>query len=193
MQAVSDIDAARHEGIASSGAGFPFLFAFGLAWLGAAVLSYFVPPDTAAWIYLLQGVVAIPLAFAIQKGMRYPRASGPNPLLPLALQLLFIQPVAFPVFLLVLSFSPEYVPVALAVVVAAHFLPYQWLHKTNLYIVLAVVISAGAYALGVLFGQAALHYTGFFVSACLLVGSRFAHLHARPYVRALSGVHEGAG
>lgn len=79
MQEVSQIDAARHDAITSSGAGFGFLFAFGLAWLGAATLSYFVPPTTAAWIYLLQGVVAVPLAFAIQRAMRFPRASRSNP------------------------------------------------------------------------------------------------------------------
>lgn len=185
MQEVSQIDAARHEAITSSGAGFGFLFAFGLAWLGAAALSYVVPPTAAAWIYLLQGVVAVPLAFGIQKAMRFPPASKSNPLLPLALLLLFIQPVAFPVFLLVLSLSPAYVPTAFAVVVGAHFLPYQWLHKTKLYGVLAVVVSVGACAVAVLFGEAALHYTGFYVGACLLVASVFALMHARPFLHRL--------
>jgi len=51
--------------------------------------------------------------------------------------------------------------VAFAVVVGAHFLPYQWLHMTKLYGVLAIAVSAGAYGLAVLFGEAALHFTGF--------------------------------
>lgn len=185
MQEVSQIDAARHEAITSSGAGFAFLFAFGLAWLGAAGLSYVVPPKTAAWIYLLQGLPAVPLAFALQRVLRFPHASKANPLLPLALLLLFIQPVAFPVFLLVLSLAPAYVPMAFAVVVGAHFLPYQWLHKTKLYGVLAVVVSGGAYAVAVLFGEAALHYTGFYVGACLIVASVFALMHSRRFMHRL--------
>jgi len=185
QNAVSEIDAARHDAITSAGAGFPFLCAFGLAWTAAAALSYAVSPETAAWIYLLQGGPAVPLAFTIQKLMGYPRASRANPLLPLSLQLLFVQPVAFPVFLLVLSFSPAYVPVAMASVVGAHFLPYQWLHMTKLYGVLAIAVSAGAYAIAILFGEASLHYTGFYVGACLLVGSGFAHAHARPFLKNL--------
>lgn len=74
---------------------------------------------------------------------------------------------------------------AFAVVVGAHFLPYQWLHKTKLYGVLAIVVSAGAYAVAVIFGEAALHYTGFYVGACLLVASVFALMHARRFLHSL--------
>jgi hypothetical protein len=177
-----DIDSARHESIASAGAGFPFLFSFGLTWIAAGVLSYFLSPKAAAWAYIFQAAIAIPMAFALQGWMRYPKASPDNPLWPLAMQLLFIQPLAFPAYILVLFLEPSYVPAVFAAMVGAHFLPYQWLHKTRLYGVLGVLVSAGPWMLAVAFGLESRHYTGFFVGAVLLVGSFFAKAHAARYV-----------
>lgn len=179
--AISEIDRARHESIVSAGAGFPFLFSFALTWSGAGALSYALPVETAAWVYILQAAVAVPLALSLQSWLRYPKARPDNPLWPLALQLLFIQALAFPAYILVLALEPSYVPVVFAALVGAHFLPYQWLHKTRLYLVLGLLVAVGPWVIAVLFGRDALHYTGFFVGPVLLVGSFFAKAHAARY------------
>ena len=74
--------------------------------------------------------------------------------------------------------SPHYVPVAFAVVVGAHFLPLQWIYRTRMYGALSVVVAVGPFVLAVPFGEAALHYTGFFVGLTLLVGAVLARSHA---------------
>jgi hypothetical protein len=173
------IERARSESIASAGAGFPFLLCFGCTWIAAAAASFALAPSVAAWVYLLQGFVAMPIAILLQRPLGYPKASPDNPLDPLALQLVFVQPVAFPALVIVLSLAPEYAPAAFASVVGAHFLPFGWMYRTRIYVVLGIVLSAGAYLLAIALGRRSLHAMGFFVGACLLAGALRVRAHAR--------------
>jgi len=179
MKPASEIDAIRQQGILSSLAGFPFLLVFACVWLAAGGLSYLVPRDIAPWIYVLLGMPAVPVAIALERRMGYAPPPESDPLLPLTLQLLFVQVVAFPAILIVWETSPDFVPVAMAAVVGAHFLPFGWVYRTNLYAVLSVVVSVGPFVLAVLAGARVLHYTGFFVGAALLAGAFAARSHAR--------------
>lgn len=143
MRQLSEIDSIRHHAILSSMAGFPFLLVFALAWSAAAVLSYLVPQGIARWVYPFMGIPAMPVAMALERRLGSVRATGPDPLLPLVLQIMFVQVVAFPAILLVWDDSPHYVPVAFAAIVGAHFLPFQWIYRTRLYVVLGVVVAVG--------------------------------------------------
>jgi len=167
MTPLSELDAIRQRAILASVAGFPFLLVFGVVWLAAGALSYWVPRGVAPWLYPCLGGLAVPIAIALERRLAYVPAADPDPLLPLTLQLLFVQIVAFPAILLVWDATPNFVPVAFAAVVGAHFLPFQWVYRTKVYGVLAVF-----------FGQRVLHYTGFFVGAALLVGAGFVRSHA---------------
>lgn len=182
MSTLPDLARAHRESIASSGAGFAFLFAFGLTWNAAGALSYALPVEIAAWVYILQAAAAVPLALGLQAALKFPKAPPDNPLWPLAIQLLLIQAVAFPSYVLVLDLAPTLVPVVFAALVGAHFLPYQWLYKTPIYGVLAVLVAVGPYVLAIATGQDALHYTGFFVGTTLLLGSLAVRRHAQRYV-----------
>ena len=133
MKLTPEIDAVRQEAILSSMAGFPFLLEFAFAWSAAAVVSYWVPREVAPWVYVFQGFPAMPIAIALERRLGYVRPTKPSPLLPLTLQILFVQVVAFPVVLLVWDQAPHYVPVAMAAIVGAHFLPFQWIYQTQLY------------------------------------------------------------
>ncbi len=179
MKPLSEIDAIRQQAILSSLAGFPFLLVFAFVWIIAGSLSYLVPHDVAPWIYLFLGIPAVPVAITLERRLGYVRAAEPDPLLPLVLQILFVQVVAFPVILLVWDTAPHYVPVAFAALVGAHFLPFQWIYRTRLYGILGVVVAVGPFVLAVLFDERAMHYTGFFVGGALLVGAFFARSHAR--------------
>jgi hypothetical protein len=179
MKQLSELDALRQHAVLSSLSGAPFLFVFACVWLAAAALSYLVPLDIAPWLYVLLGFPAAFIAMAIERRVGYLPAPEPDPLLPLALQIYFVQVVAFPAILLVWDQQPHYVPAAFAALVGAHFLPFQWLYRTRLFGILGVVVAVGPFALAVLAGRQALHYTGFFVGVALLVGGLAARAHAR--------------
>ena len=179
MMPVSELDAIRRQTTLASVAGAPILFVFGLAWIAAGALSFVVPANTAPWVYLFLGVPAMPVALVLERRVGYVPAANPDPLLPLALQVLFVQIVAFPAILLVLDTAPQYVPVAFAAIGGAHFLPFQWIYRTRIYGYLGVVVAVGPFLLALITGAKSMHYTGFFVGCALLVGALAARAHAR--------------
>jgi hypothetical protein len=179
MEPASEIDAIREQGMLSSLAGFPFLLAFGVVWIVAGLVTYWLPREIAPWCYPFLGLPAMPVAIALERRLGYVPAPDPDPLLPLTLQILFVQVVAFPAILLVWDAAPDYVPVAFAAVVGAHFLPFQWVYRTRLYGFLGVTVAVGPFVLAVLAGERAMHLAGFFVGAALLVGALIARSHAR--------------
>lgn len=175
----TDLDSLRRQAILVSLAGFPFLLVYSAVWLAAGALSYVLPPGGAALAYLLLGLPAAPVAIALERRVGYVKAPDPDPLLPLTLQVFFVQVVAFPAVVLVFDMAPHYVPVAFAAVVGGHFLPFQWIYRTRLYGILGVVVAVGPYLLAAVFGRRALHYTGFWVAAALFAGAWSARAHAR--------------
>ena len=179
MKSTSEIDAIRQHAILASLAGFPFLLVFGIVWITAGVLSYVVPRDLAPWAYLMLGMPATPIAMAIERRAGYLPPANPDPLVPLVLQVFFVQIVAFPAILLVWDQTPEYVPVAFAAVVGAHFLPFDWIYQTTLYRILGIVVSVAPFVVLIFVREKVLHYTGFVVGAALLIGAFMARAHAR--------------
>jgi hypothetical protein len=155
------------------------LLVYSFAWIASGALSYVVPSGVAPWIYQLGGVPAVPIAMALERRVAYVRVTRPDPLLPLTLQILFVQIVAIPAVMIVWSLAPNYTPVAFAAVVGGHFLPFQWVYRTPLYGFLGVAVSGGAYLVAALSGEMAIHDTGFFVGTLLLVGAFLARSHAR--------------
>jgi len=179
MKELSELDAIRQQGILSSLAGFPILIVFAFVWTAAGVLSYLLPPGIAPWVYVFLGAPAMPVAIMLELRLGYVPAPKPDPLFPLAIQLLFVQVVAFPAILLVWSAEPEFMPVAFAAIVGAHFLPYHWVYQTRIYTILGVTVATGPYILAALFDEQSMHYTGFFVGAVLLIGALSVRAHAR--------------
>jgi hypothetical protein len=191
MESGSELDTIRQRAILSSLAGFPFLLVFGIVWIAGGVLSYVVPGELAGWVYVFLGMPAMPIAIALDRRLGYVRATEPDPLLPLTLQILFVQIVAFPAILLVWNATPQHLPVAFAAIVGAHFLPFQWVYRTPIYGFLGVAVAVGPFVLAVLTGPAALHYTGFWVGGALLVGAAAARAHARATWVASNGDRTG--
>jgi hypothetical protein len=180
------MEEARTHAILTSVAGFPILLVLAFAWLAAGGVSYVLPTSIAGWVYPAAGAPAIAGAIILERRLGYVPAARPDPFLTLTLQVLFIQVVAFPAVALVWDSSPEYVPVAFAAVVGAHFLLFEWMYRTRLYRVLALLVAIGQYVLAILFRERALHYTGFHVGPVLLVGA----LSHDPTVQQ-PGVHTG--
>ena len=178
LDRTTDLDVIRQQGILSSLAGFSFLLVMGLAWIAAAALSYFVPIGFAPWLYPCLGGLTMPIAIALDRKLGYIAAPTPDPLLPLSLQLLFVQIAAFPAVLLVWDSMPNYMPVAFAGIVGAHFLPFQWIYKTKVYCALGIVVAVGPYILAVLVGPQVVHFTGFLVGTALLIGAFLVRSHA---------------
>lgn len=177
-----DINHARAEVSASSAGGAPFLFAFALTLGLTGIAGFWLNVRTTALITLFQGNAALPLAFWLEKRMSMARMSDDNPLKALSIQLAMSQLFALPAVIIVFQFAPYAVPAAMAAVGAAHFLPYAWLQRTNLYIVLSVMAAAGPVVLAMTLGTAAAPWTLVFLSSVYCVTAVLIRRRARALV-----------
>jgi hypothetical protein len=150
-----DLDAARQEVSQSSAGGAPFLICFGATLLACAGLWFVLPVEQAALAVMFQGGIALPCAFLLERRMAWGPMAKANPLNTLSVQLAMSQILAFPVVIAIYDLAPAVVPLAMASIAGAHFLPYAWLQRTHIYTGLAVVVSAGALALQVAAGRRA--------------------------------------
>lgn len=126
--------------------GFAFLLAYGLTWLLAAGVWRWRGQRAGAYAVLLQGVIALPIAF----GLMALTATGPRPQDPLldelSTALAVSQVFALPILIyLILRHAHRQVPIVLAAVTIVHFSPYSWLYRTPLYMVLAGVLAIGLF------------------------------------------------
>lgn len=123
----------------------------------------------AAFLIICQGAVALPLAFALERLLKFPVLPKGNGLVPLLIQAALVQIVALPAVILAYVFLPAYVPAVFAAIVGAHLLPYAWLHKSRLYIVLGLLISFVPYLLAMLLRETSFHVIGFVVGGIAIV------------------------
>ena len=177
-----DLDRARDEVSASSAGGAPFLIAYGGTFLATAILSFFIPVETAALIAMFQGGIALPLAFWLERRLGSRPMAPDNPLRPLSIQMAMSQVVALPAVIIAYNLNPATVPAVLAAIGGGHFLPYTWLHRTQLYAALGVAIAIGAFVLQVVLRAAAFPYILLYVAVVYWIMAPLVYRHARRIV-----------
>lgn len=180
-QNTSTLNQAFAEVSASSAGGAPFLIAYGATFIICGSLSYVLAAETAALIVLFQGGLALPLAFWLERRLGWGRMAANNPLRALSVQLAVSQALALPALIVAFQLNPRSIPVILAGLGGVHFLPYAWLHRTRLYIALAVAIAFGAFGLQLLFGPMAFHINLFYVGAVYWLAAPFVYRHAAQF------------
>lgn len=184
---MTDLDQARTEVSQSSAGGAAFLICFGATLLICAVLWFYLPVEQAALAVMFQGGLALPCAFMLERRMAWGPMPKENPLTVLSIQLAMSQIAAFPVVIAMYDIRPAFVPLAMASIAGGHFLPYAWLQRTNVYIWLGVIVSAGAFALQVTLGSPAFPFILMLMTASYWVGARLVYLAARRLTAPHSG------
>jgi hypothetical protein len=174
-------DVERVEARTANGGGFSFLLIHGITWVGAGILSFVLPRDTAALVYLFQGLVAFPASLIVERVLGYRTLSTKeNSLVSLFVLVAVAQGFALPASVIVFNLDPRLVPVVFAATNGGHFLPYSWLHGTRAYIGLAIVAALGPSAVLVAAGaDAAFHASGFIAGGALLATAAWVRLLAR--------------
>jgi hypothetical protein len=88
------------------------------------------------------------------------------------------QVVALPAVIVAYSLNPASVPVVLAAIAGGHFLPYAWLQRTRIYVVLAVAIAVGALALQIGLGTRAFPAILLYMSLLYWISAPMLYRHA---------------
>ncbi len=174
-----DLGQAFIEVSASSAGGTPFLIAYGTTFLITGTISFALPAETVALVAMFQGGVALPTAFWLERQIGWERLSTENPLRALSTLLAFSQALAIPALIVVFNLNPRAVPVILAGLGGVHFLPYAWLHRTRLYVVLALIVSLGAFGLQLVLGSTAFHVNLLYMGVVYWLFAPAVYRHAR--------------
>ena len=145
-----DIDDALDDVSAGAAGGSPFLFAHSLTLFAAAILALLLPIRTVAFLAMLQGAVALPLAFWLERRLGLERVASDNPLRSLSGQMAVSQALGWPALIAACSLGPNLVPLVLASRGGVHFLPNAWLQRSHIHACLAVAVSVGAYVIQVI-------------------------------------------
>jgi hypothetical protein len=178
-----DLDRARQEVTRSSAGGAPFLICFGASLLICAVAWFYLPVKQAALAVMFQGGLALPAAFLLERKMAWGPMAKDNPLNTLSVQLAMSQIVAFPIVIAMYDLRPGAVPLAMASIAGGHFLPYAWLQRTNVYVWLAVAVSAGALGLQITLHAAAFPYILMHMTLCYWIGAVLVYRAAKKLTR----------
>ena len=178
-----DLDRARDEVSQSSAGGAPFLICFGATLAVCAALWLVLPVERAALAVMFQGGIALPAAFWLERRMAWGPMARANPLNALSIQLAMSQIVAFPIVIAMFDLRPGGVPLAMASIAGGHFLPYAWLQRSNVYIVLAVAVSVGALFLQIALGARAFPVILVWMTLSYWIGAVVVYRRARQLTR----------
>lgn len=181
-QDYSEFERARDEVSRSSAGGAPFLIAYGVTFLLTGVLSFFISLETAALIAMFQGVVALPVAFWLERRMGSQRMSSENPLRTLSAQMAVSQALGIPALIIVYNLNPQYVPAVLAGFGGAHFLPYAWLHRTRLYLFMGTLVALGAFLVLFFLDAYVFQVTLLFIGVVYAISAPLVYRHAKAIV-----------
>ena len=177
-----DFQHARNEVSASSAGGAPFLISYGITFVLTGIIAFFIEREISALIVMFQGVIALPLAFWLESRLRTKRMSSDNPLRNLSVLLAISQALAIPFLIVVYNIDPSQIPVVMAGLGGMHFLPYAWLHRTRLYIILAAIISLGSFILILVLQTKAYSYILIFVGIIYWIAAPLVYKHAKKIV-----------
>ena len=160
----NDLEHAFNEVSASSAGGAPFLMAYGATFFVTAILSFFLSREVTALVAMFQGGLALPAAFWLERRMGSQRMAADNPLRQLSVQMAMSQALGLPLLIMVYSINPGGIPLALASLGGVHFMPYAWLHRTQIYVTFAFAVSLGAFAIQILLGKNAFSFILLYVA-----------------------------
>ncbi|MEM7335747.1 MAG: hypothetical protein AAF490_26960 [Chloroflexota bacterium] len=173
-----NFEKALSEVSSHSAGGSPFLMAFGTTFIITAVLSFLLPDETIALLAMFQGGIALPASLWLEKRISWQRMSAENPLKRLSALLAFSQAMALPALIVIFNVNPRAIPIVLTSLAGVHFVPYAWLHRTNLYFALAFALSAGGFGLQMLFGATAFHFNLLFIGIAYWLTAPLVYRHA---------------
>ncbi len=170
MISKEDFDKLRLELSVKSKNGMDFTLAASVIW---AAIAFVWTLDYRAYdksvLTFIVGGVMLPLAFLFSKLLKTKWTNKENPLEPLGLWLNFAQLFYFPFLVFTLIRMPEYFVMVYVIITGAHFFPYAWFYKTNLFAIFAGILALGAMLLGLFLEEEKTFLIAVFMSASLIV------------------------
>jgi hypothetical protein len=150
--------------------GLDFTLSAGVIWLIIAWVwtLNFKSYDKSVFTFII-GALMMPLTFLFSRLFKTTWTNKENPLQPLGLWLNFSQLFYFPFLIFSLIKFPDYFVMVYVIITGAHFFPYAWFYKTNLYAVFAGIITIGAMTLGLILPVEKMYFIPLMMSISLIL------------------------
>ena len=160
--------------------GLDFTLAASIIWLAIGfVWTLNTKPYDKSVLTFIVGSVMLPLALLISKIIKTTWTIKENPLQPLGLWLNFAQLFYFPFLVFTLIKSPGYFVMVYAIITGAHFFPYAWFYKTNLFAIFAGLISLGSLIMGLVVATEQMYLIPLMMSVALFVLTILLHVDSK--------------
>lgn len=168
----NDLDKLKIELAISVKSGLAFIISASIIW---SIISFiwtlsYSSYNKSVFTFIVGGLM-LPMAFLMTKIIKASWGLENNPLQPLGLILNFAQLFYFPILIFSLIKTPDYFIMVYAIITGAHFFPYAWLYKTNVFAIIGAIISLGAMIIGLMVSKENLFLIPLFVTFSLVIMS----------------------
>ncbi|MBP1930101.1 DUF7010 family protein [Ammoniphilus resinae] len=134
--------------------GYPIFLAGALYWLVMGVLGFYLEGKTLALWYLLGTSSIFPLGILISRLCKVNFLSK-NPLGTLGGIIGGIQAFYLPLWIVIYMEHYEWIPMAIGLLGASHFLPYIWIYESKTYLFFSITMALISVVLGYVFIETA--------------------------------------
>jgi len=175
-----NFDKLRIELSVKSKNGLDFILSASIIWIAIAFIwTLNIKAYDKSILTFIVGSLMLPFALLLSKIVKTIWTNKNNPLQPLGLWLNFAQLFYFPFLIFTLIKMPDYFAMVYVIITGAHFFPYAWFYKTNLYAIFAGIITLGAVTLGLILPIEKHFFIPLFMSAILMILSILLHFDSR--------------
>jgi hypothetical protein len=174
-----DLDRARRESQSVVGGRGPFLICFGTSLLICAIAWFFLPLKQAALAVMFQGGLALPTAFMLERKMAWGPMAKENPAEHVVRAARDVADRGVSHRDCDVRSAARRRAARDGINRRRSLLPYAWLQRTNVYVWLAVAVSAGALGLQMALGVRAFPFVLMHMTLCYWIGAVLVYRAAR--------------
>ncbi|KNY26160.1 DUF7010 family protein [Pseudobacteroides cellulosolvens] len=150
----------RLEYIKNTCGGSTGLYSGALFWLMASIISLFCSKYISTSFYIFGGAILVPvLSTSLLKFKKKKKAAGEYLHLTIISNMIFVA--LYPIAYVMQNKLPEYIPMVVALINAAHLLVFMWIHLEFLYCILVGVYFSLSIVFIFIFQQYMFNYMGF--------------------------------
>jgi len=128
--------------------GFSILLIEGIFWILAGILWNYISFKIGILVIIVSGTFFYPLSRLLQIILKRPKIRKENPLNLLFTQIGLIIPFSFPLIFMLTKENVNLFFPALTVIIGAHYLPFVYAYKMNIYWIIASLLVIGGSIFG---------------------------------------------
>lgn len=164
------LEALQSDIISEAKKGYPILLSGSIVFLIFTFLPMVLPMKSVYLVWIFGLAAIFPMGLLLSKLLKVNILHSGNPLNNLGGMVAGSQAFYIPVFIIVYTHIPEYLPFTIGLLGGSHFLPYMWIYKSKAYLVVTLGACISSFFLGGWFVEQAFIFVPIAISLCYGIG-----------------------